>query len=101
MREQSDSAAPDGWRSSTTTANLSLGQPLPAKDTGFLSFARNEDDPTSDTGIPRVHRLKLYYEQHEPKLAIAFFIGGFLFDVLTLGRVDSWLTIGQESSIWR
>ena len=52
--------------------------------------------PEAIPALPRIHRLKLYYEQHEAKLAIAFFVGGFLFDILTLGRVDSWLTIGQE-----
>ena len=52
--------------------------------------------PEAIPASPRIHRLKLYYEQHEAKLAIAFFVGGFLFDILTLGRVDSWLTIGQQ-----
>ena len=40
--------------------------------------------------------LKLYYEQHERLADIAFFVGGFLFDVVTLTRVDSWISIGQQ-----
>lgn len=52
--------------------------------------------PEAIPATPALHRLKLYYELHEGKLAIAFFVGGFVFDILTLGRVDSWLTIGQE-----
>ena len=52
--------------------------------------------PETIPASPGSHRLQLYYEQHERKLAIAFFVGGFLFDILTLGRVDSWLTIGPE-----
>src|SRR4249920_3855867 len=63
-----------------------------------VSLARGTKmtQPEAIPALPRIHRLKLYYEQHEAKLAIAFFVGGFLFDILTLGRVDSWLTIGQE-----
>jgi len=44
----------------------------------------------------RIHQLKLYYEKNEQKLAVAFFVGGFLFDILTLDAIDSWLTIGQQ-----
>jgi hypothetical protein len=43
-----------------------------------------------------VHRLRQYYEAHERSVDIAFFVGGFLFDVITLSRVDSWLSIGQQ-----
>jgi hypothetical protein len=45
----------------------------------------------------RLHRLKLYYEKNERNLAIASFVGGFLFDILTTGRIDSWLLIGQQA----
>ena len=34
----------------------------------------------------------------ERVLSIAFFIGGFLFDVATVGRIDSWLTIAQQAA---
>jgi hypothetical protein len=49
--------------------------------------------PASPEGI---HRLKLYYERNEPKIAILFFIGGFVFDMIMVDRVDSWFTIGQQ-----
>jgi len=42
-------------------------------------------------------RLKLYYEKHESRVAALFFAGGFVFDMLTVERVDSWLTIGQQA----
>ncbi len=44
----------------------------------------------------RIHQLKKYYEEHEHNLAIAFFIGGFIFDMMMVGRIDSWETIGQQ-----
>ena len=43
-----------------------------------------------------IQRLKLYYERNERQVDIASFVGGFLFDIVTLGRVDSWLSIGQQ-----
>ena len=52
-----------------------------------------EEIPVSPEGI---HRLKLYYERNEPKIAILFFIGGFVFDMIMVDRVDSWFTIGQQ-----
>jgi hypothetical protein len=42
-------------------------------------------------------RLKLYYEKNEGRIAPLFFIGGFVFDMITVERVDSWLTIGQQA----
>ena len=44
----------------------------------------------------RFQRLKLYYEKNEHTVDIAAFAGGFLFDIVTLDRIDSWLTIGQQ-----
>jgi DUF2914 family protein len=41
-------------------------------------------------------RLRLYYERNEQKIAIAAFIGGFAVDILTVERIDSWFTIGQQ-----
>ena len=42
-------------------------------------------------------RLRLYAERNEHRLSVTFFIAGFLFDILTLGRIDSWFTIGQQA----
>jgi hypothetical protein len=41
--------------------------------------------------------LKLYYSRNEGRLAAAFFAAGFVFDIVTTGRIDSWLTIGQQA----
>ncbi|MDH4174453.1 MAG: DUF2914 domain-containing protein [Betaproteobacteria bacterium] len=41
-------------------------------------------------------RLRLRFAQNEREVAAAFFAGGFLFDIVTVGRIDSWLTIGQQ-----
>jgi hypothetical protein len=54
-------------------------------------------DVTTQPPTPgRIHQLKEYYEKNEHQIAIAFFIGGFLFDLMTLDAIDSWLTIGQQ-----
>lgn len=53
-----------------------------------------QNTPTASPA--RIHQLKSYYEKNEQKLAIAFFVGGFLFDILTLDSVDSWFMIGQQ-----
>lgn len=50
--------------------------------------------PTPDAS--RFKRMQTYFEEHEERFAIAFFIGGFLFDILTTDRIDSWMTIGQQ-----
>jgi hypothetical protein len=42
-------------------------------------------------------RLKLYYSRNEGRAAAAFFAAGFVFDIFTTGRIDSWLTIGQQA----
>ncbi|HYA46489.1 MAG TPA: DUF2914 domain-containing protein [Burkholderiales bacterium] len=44
-----------------------------------------------------VHGLRLYYERNERQIAVAFFVGGFLFDLMTFERVDSWIAIGQQA----
>jgi hypothetical protein len=44
-----------------------------------------------------LQRLKRYFEQHEREVAVVFFSGGFGFDILTTGHIDSWLTIGQQA----
>jgi hypothetical protein len=45
-----------------------------------------------------IHRLRLYYEKNESQIAVLSFICGFVFDVLTADRVDSWFTIGQQAA---
>jgi hypothetical protein len=45
-----------------------------------------------------IERIKLYAVRNERNLAVGFFVAGFLFDLLTLGRIDSWLTIGQQAA---
>jgi len=43
-----------------------------------------------------IHRLKLYYEKNERGIAVLSFVAGFVFDIVTLSRIDSWLSIGQQ-----
>ncbi|MEO8165176.1 MAG: DUF2914 domain-containing protein [Betaproteobacteria bacterium] len=50
-----------------------------------------------DTPISRLQRLKRYYETHEQSLDIAAFVSGFVFDIVTLDRIDSWWVIGQQA----
>jgi hypothetical protein len=49
------------------------------------------------TGAGTFERLKLYYASHPRGTAAAFFAAGFVFDMLTLGRIDAWFTIGQQA----
>lgn len=42
------------------------------------------------------NRLLNYYEQNEAKVDIAFFLGGFFFDIFTLSDVDDVLGIAQQ-----
>jgi len=44
-----------------------------------------------------LQRLKLYFEQNQREVAAVFFTGGFGFDIVTAGSIDSWLTIGQQA----
>jgi hypothetical protein len=43
-----------------------------------------------------LQRLRDYLAQNERQVAVVFFTGGFVFDILTAGRIDSWLTIAQQ-----
>jgi len=42
-------------------------------------------------------RLKAQFERREREVAVVFFTGGFVFDVLTTGRIDSWFTLAQQA----
>jgi DUF2914 family protein len=50
---------------------------------------------TTPTTRP-MDRLWRFYEHNERTVDIAFFAGGFLFDVFTLTRVDAWLGVAQQ-----
>jgi hypothetical protein len=58
--------------------------------------AATADPPGVSTGT--LQRLRLYAARNEHPLAVSFFVAGFLFDILTLGRIDSWLTIAQQAT---
>ena len=51
-----------------------------------------------ETPVSRFQQLKLYYEKNEHAFDIAAFIGGFLFDIAMIDRIDSWSTIGQQAA---
>jgi len=55
--------------------------------------------PPAAAGTPRqaLERLKLRLAQNEREVAVVFFTGGFLFDIFTVGRIDSWIIIGQQA----
>src|SRR5512138_402335 len=59
--------------------------------------------PAATQDLPGVstttlQRLRLYAARNERRLAVSFFVAGFLFDILTLGRIDSLLTIAQQAT---
>jgi hypothetical protein len=45
---------------------------------------------------PLAQRLRHFYERHERPVDIGFFVAGFVFDIATLNRVDSWISMGQQ-----
>lgn len=47
--------------------------------------------------LTALERLRLRLAQHEREVVVAFFAGGFIFDIVTVGRVDSWLTVAQQA----
>jgi len=44
-----------------------------------------------------IERIRLYCSRHEGRVAAAFFAAGFVFDMITVGRIDSWATIAQQA----
>lgn len=53
--------------------------------------------PTAAALTP-LQKLRLRFERHEREVAVAFFAGGFVFDIVTTGRIDSWITIAQQAT---
>jgi hypothetical protein len=49
------------------------------------------------TALTRLQHLKHYYEKHEHAFDMAAFVGGFLFDIALLDRIDAWSTIIQQA----
>jgi hypothetical protein len=43
------------------------------------------------------HKIKAFYETHEKRIDLAIFLGGFFFDIFTLGRPDDLFNIVQQS----
>lgn len=59
----------------------------------------NQTPPQIPAEAPRAalkDRALHWFEKHELKLSIAFFLGGFVFDVVTLSDIDDPLTILQQ-----
>lgn len=52
--------------------------------------------PETTTPLSFKLRAQQYYNRYEHRLAAAFFILGFLFDIVTADRIDSMVTIGQQ-----
>ncbi|HZM35324.1 MAG TPA: DUF2914 domain-containing protein [Burkholderiales bacterium] len=44
-----------------------------------------------------LEQLRLGYARNERVVSAGFFAAGFVFDILTVGRIDSWLTIAQQA----
>lgn len=43
-----------------------------------------------------LQRLKLYMDRNERRVTVISFASGFVFDIITTDRIDSWLLIGQQ-----
>lgn len=53
--------------------------------------------PPETTDAPSaLQRLKLYMDRNERRVTAISFASGFVFDILTADRIDSWLLIGQQ-----
>ncbi|MCC7485992.1 MAG: DUF2914 domain-containing protein [Burkholderiales bacterium] len=56
-----------------------------------------EEPHPASVPAPAARPAPQFYERHERVIAIGAFAAGFVFDVLTLPRVDSWLAIAQQA----
>lgn len=45
-----------------------------------------------------LERARVWFGRNEREVAVAFFVAGFLFDIVTVGRIDSWVTIAQQAA---
>jgi hypothetical protein len=61
-----------------------------------MSAAGPQAPPPAAPGA--LQRLRATFEQNERAVAAAFFAAGFVFDIVTVGRVDSWSTIAQQAA---
>lgn len=57
--------------------------------------------PMTQPGVPAapataLERLRQRFAENERQVAVVFFTSGFVFDIFTAGRIDSWLTIAQQ-----
>ncbi len=43
-----------------------------------------------------LERLRAYLGENERQVAVVFFTSGFVFDIFTAGRIDSWVTLAQQ-----
>jgi hypothetical protein len=48
--------------------------------------------------LSALERAKLWLGRNEREAAVAFFSAGFLFDIVTVGRIDAWVTIAQQAA---
>lgn len=63
---------------------------------GELGYQKSPAPPRSE-GVTSLKKKALdYYENNETRVDIAFFLGGFLFDVLTLSDIDDPISIIQQ-----
>jgi hypothetical protein len=52
----------------------------------------------SSQSFPTLESLKLRYARNERAVSVAFFVAGFVFDIVTVGRIDAWPTIAQQAA---
>lgn len=46
--------------------------------------------------VSLLHKIKAYYQSHQKRVDIGVFLGGFFFDILTLGRPDDLFNFAQQ-----